>query len=87
MERLSSKEFTYLKQYFAIEPFGAQRDNWHVATLSNLFASVHTKKGRRAPSVADFMYKDSKSRERENNQSFIDFLSTNAKPKVTNGDK
>ena len=87
MERLSSTEFSYLKQYFAIEPFGAQRDNWHMATMANLYVSAHTKQGRRAPGVADFMYKDSKSREQSNNQSFIDFLNATAKPKVTHGNK
>jgi hypothetical protein len=87
MERLSSKEFTYLQQYFVIEPFGAQRDNWHMAILASLYGTVHKRKGRSAPSMADFMYKDEKSREQKNNQSFLDFLSANAKPKVTHGDK
>lgn len=83
MGRLSSQEFTYLKKYAVIEPFGAQRDNWHSATLANLYASVHRKKGTRAPGVAEFMYKDAKAREQANNQTFLDFLGAHAKPKVT----
>jgi len=75
--RLSSWEFTYLKAYSIIEPFGAKRDNYHTALLATLYANTHRKKDSSPFKMTDFFYKDAHSlhehKERERQQSVLKF--------------
>ena len=61
MQRLSSREFTYLKAYSIIEPFGAKRDNYHTALLATLYANTHRKKDSPPMKMEEFFYKDAQS--------------------------
>lgn len=60
--------------YDGLEPFGALRDNWHMAVQAQLFCSVHTRKGRRPPDVKDFIYQSPDDRREQNARRFVDFL-------------
>lgn len=53
-------------RYEKIEPFGSQRDNWHMAVLASILSRVHTPKGKRAPTVEDFMFVDPETRKEQN---------------------
>ena len=81
MADCSSLEFTYLKKYYQMEPFGAVRDNWHMAVLASQFASAHTGKGRTPPKMSAYFYKDKTKQEDEQSNNFLTFLQANAKAK------
>ena len=75
-------EFTYLKKYYQIEPFGAVRDNWHMAVMASQFASAHTGKGKSAPRMSNYFYKDKAKQENEQSDSFLTFMQANSKGKT-----
>ena len=79
MNECSSLEFTYLKKYYQIEPFGAVRDNWHMAVMASQFASAHTGKGRTPPKMSNYFYKDKTKQEDDQSNNFLTFLQANAK--------
>ena len=64
-----------------MEPFGAVRDNWHMAVLASQFASAHTGKGRTPPKMSAYFYKDKTKQEDEQSNNFLNFLQANAKVK------
>lgn len=67
--------------FYRLEPFGQEWENWLMARPTHLFAQVHGKKGSKI-SVQDFMYEDSQSkrdREAEEFMSFLDAFDKKAK--------
>lgn len=91
MQRLSSWEFTWLKAYAIIEPFGAKRDNFHAAMLASLYTNAHKKESSPAANISDFFYIDPQSlREKkqqesqQNVQNFFAFLGEKVKQKDGN---
>jgi len=78
MQRLSSWEFTWLKAYSIIEPFGAKRDNFHAAMLASLYTNAHKKQGSPAAKISDFFYIDPETlrqkKQQEQQQGFKDFV-------------
>ena len=52
------------QEYEKLEPFGAWRDNWHMAVLASLLANIHRdpKKRPEPVSPSEFMYVDSETR-------------------------
>lgn len=46
-----------------MEPFGAWRDNWHMAVFASMYANAHRKPGGKAMSPADFFYMDQQTRQ------------------------
>ncbi|MDX2350406.1 MAG: DUF4035 domain-containing protein [Porticoccus sp.] len=82
---MSSLEFTYLKQYYALEPFGASRDNLHSAQIAAIIANVNRNPKKTKPfKVSDFMWVDPKSRKDQETADFISNLQMRAKPKDGN---
>lgn len=69
---LSSSELTEWAAYYKMEPFGAERDNWHMAQLCSLFANAHRKRNSAAISPDQFMYRD---RDTHRQKSTVGFLS------------
>ncbi len=68
-----------LMAYDQVEPFGAVRDNWHMAVQAQLFCAANTAKGKRPPALDAFMYKDPGEVREQNARSFIDFLRSKKK--------
>jgi len=64
-EQMGAQEFQRWMAYYNIEPFGAIRDNWHMARLGSLYASVHTPRGRPSMTSDDFMFKDPATTQRD----------------------
>ncbi len=50
--------FNAWRYYSEIEPFGAIRENYHIATLCALTANINRGKDQEAFTPADFIYKD-----------------------------
>jgi hypothetical protein len=71
MRDCSSAEFTYLKKYYQIEPFGTWRDNFHAAQTTQILANVNRGKRSRAYSLADFFFKDKTSERNQRHKSFF----------------
>lgn len=65
---MSSSELTNWIAYYQLEPFGAWRDNWHMATLATMYAQAHSAKGQ-TTSLSDFMFKDTETLTRERQES------------------
>ena len=65
--------------YDRLDPFGASRDNWHMAVQAQMFAAVHTRRGVKPPSVHDFLYQAPEEKREKNAQSFLSFLRAKAK--------
>lgn len=86
MQRLSSWEFTWLKAYSIIEPFGAKRDNFHAAMLASLYTNAHKKPNSPPAKISDFFYMDAQTlrdkQQQETQQSaqrFVAFLDEKVK--------
>lgn len=59
--------------FYELDPWGAHRDNLHMAELASLFANANAIKGQ-SFSAADFMYKDPDQRQEENKQNILQGL-------------
>lgn len=68
-----------LMAYDSIQPFGAIRDNWHMAVMAHLFSAAHTRKGQKPPDIKDFIYKTPEEAKAEKHQSFFAMLRAKAK--------
>ena len=64
-ERLGAGEFEKWKKYYSLEPFGQERDNWHMARFASLYMNAHLKKGAKPLSPDDFMYKTIEETEKQ----------------------
>lgn len=81
-DTLGAAEFENWKRYYNQEPFGAERDNWHMAVLASLFAnSLRQKNSDPKTRPVDFFYNSvSDSKERET-QATLAALAAMAQPK------
>lgn len=61
-EGMSSSEFNQWLAYYHLEPFGAERDNFHSATIATVLANIHRGKSQPPFSTEDFMLRDSETR-------------------------
>ena len=71
---MSGAEFREWQEYYTLEPFGPERDNWHSALLATLYASSHTRPGKQPPGVGQFMYKDAETRQAEMDAATLSFF-------------
>ena len=71
MRDCSSLEYTYLKQYYRMEPFGTWRDNFHAAQITQILANVYRGKRKRPFQLADFFYRDKTTERNARHRSFF----------------
>lgn len=69
-----ARDLADLMQYDQIQPFGDERANWHAAIIAQLLAAIHTPKERRAPGIADFMYRDIREKVAEEEEQTLAFF-------------
>ena len=79
-EVMGAAEFQRWVEYYNEEPFGALRDNWHMAQLANMYQTVHAKKGTKS-SPDDFFYKSEAAKGKENIKRMMAGMSTLAAKK------
>jgi len=77
---LTVDEMAKWRQYYAAEPFGQARDNWHMGTLAALYMQVHGKKGAN-PKADDFMYRTADELRNRQTRATMSALMGLAKPK------
>lgn len=66
-------------EYYALEPFGAERDNLHAALIASTIANVHRGKNQKAFKAEDFMLSSKRPKSKdESTKAFIDFLFANS---------
>ncbi len=75
---MGANEFDQWREYYALEPFGQERDNWHMATLASLYMSAHSKKRTTA---SDFMYRTKKQNDERATQATLSAMRALATPK------
>lgn len=78
---MPSSEFTEWKAYYRLEPFGPERDNLHSGMIASILANVYRKKGAKAFTTDDFMYRDRGTRGEVETRGFLSGLRRLAKPK------
>lgn len=61
-ERMSARELAEWQEFYALDPFGPIRDNWHAALIGSILVNVNRKKGSPAAKVKDFMWEDSETK-------------------------
>ncbi len=76
--RMGANEFDQWREYYSVEPFGQERDNWHMATLASLYMSAHSKNKTTAD---DFMYRSKKENDAHTTRATMSAMSALAKPK------
>ena len=82
MRDCSSMEYTYLKQYYRLEPFGAWRDNYHAAQITQILANVHRGKRKRPFQLSDFFYRDKTTERNARHRSFFGAFKSKAVKKT-----
>lgn len=58
LHTVSARELQDWIAYWNVEPWGAYRDNLHMATLAALTFNVNRGKGERSKKPEDFMYRE-----------------------------
>lgn len=67
--------------YYKLEPFGAERDNWHAAQISSILVNSRRKKGTAPVPVSEFMYRDRYTVKETETKQFLAGMQAIAKPK------
>lgn len=63
---MSAREFMGWQAYYHLEPFGANRDNWHAARIASILANAYRKSSSPTVGMSEFMYVDEETaRERQ----------------------
>jgi hypothetical protein len=71
---MSGQEMRDWELYWALEPWGAYRDNLHSGVIAAAIINVHRRKGQRPLSPADFMLVDRESRRVQNTRKALNWL-------------
>ena len=79
IESWPHSDLVALAAYDIYQPFGSERDNWHMATLASLYCQAHTPKGKQSAKMKDFMYIDQGTKKQTETRSFFSALSAKAK--------
>lgn len=66
---MSSAEFVDWMAYYAIEPFGQWRDNWHSAQIAMMLYNVNSSK--KQVTTEEFMYCDKESAREKQDLEFL----------------
>lgn len=53
---LGSGELTEQMAYYKLEPWGPERDNWHIGILASMYANRYKKQGTPAIQATDFLW-------------------------------
>jgi hypothetical protein len=75
---MSAREFDQWKEYYQLEPFGQERDNWHMAKLATLYMQAHSKK---KVTTDDFMYRSAEETRERETRATMAAIAALAKPK------
>lgn len=78
IDEMPYHEFMQWQAYYALEPFGQERDNFHAGVIASTVANCHSKK---AWSAKDFMLKDTKETKEAKAKQLLTGLRAFAKPK------
>jgi len=71
---MSAREFMGWQGYYQIEPFGADRDNWHSARIAQILANIYRKSGSAPVGMSEFMYVDQKTDRERKEQATLTWL-------------
>ncbi len=80
-QTLGSGEFSEWKAYYAIEPFGQERDNWNTAMIAATVAN-YSGKLKVAKNIDDFMFTHPKIKRDKETQKTLSMIQAMAKKNV-----
>lgn len=78
---MGSSELGGWREFWAKEPWGPHRDNFHAALICSLIANAFRGKGAKAVTPADFMMADKAVHQKRKTNEFIGWLMKVATPK------
>lgn len=61
-------------EFYRLEPFGASRDNWHMAVLAMVFANAHRDPKKPAIPPDRFIYTDEETAAEAEDEKLMTFL-------------
>lgn len=68
-------------EYYAVEPFGAYRDNLHAAIIASTLANIHRGKNKPASRMTDFLLETHSQRKARQTHHVLTTLQVLAIPK------
>lgn len=71
---MSSEEFTGWQNYYAVQPFGSKRDNYHAAIVATRIGNSHLVKGQQPFKLSDFMLSEEVEEEPQNVGALMAFM-------------
>lgn len=78
---ISARELRDWIEYDSIQPFGHERDNWHMGVLASILINQYLSKGQRPKNPNDFMFRTTKQVKQSETNKFLNTLETIAKKK------
>ena len=78
IERLPASEVEGWRAFYALQPFGPWRDNFHAAQIAYILAAANRNPKRPAPKIDEFMYRDPVARIKDNDTATILFFDSKA---------
>lgn len=84
---MGSSEYEGWLAFYAKDPWGPGRDNFHAALICSLIANALRGKGKKPISYQEFMLTDRDQHRRKKSSEFLGWLKAVAKPKKGNRGK
>lgn len=78
---MPAREFDEWRAYYAVEPFGAYRDNMHAGLIASVLVNAHRKRSARPATWRDFVFVDKETDSANKTARFLGWLRAVAKRK------
>ena len=56
VRQLRGEDYAMFRALYAVQPWGPERDNWHMAVLGTIGVNTHLQKGKRPLQPNEFMF-------------------------------
>jgi len=77
-QTMTSTELSYWMVFYALHPFGPERDNLHAAIIASTLANVNRGKNQPAFSAEDFMIKNQHEKRSAETKNVLAFFAAHA---------
>ncbi len=75
---MTAREFAEWRAYYALEPFGSWRDNYHAAMIAHILAMVNSDPKKSRPRFENFFYRDHESVAQQQRGNVVRFFRSHA---------
>lgn len=71
---MSGREFKGWLAYYELEPFGAERDNWHMARVASILANAYRRPNSPPIKMSEFFYVDAETARKRSDEQTLSWL-------------